>query len=79
MKKELILVGTYHFEQDKELIEIKEKKVIDLVDYLAHYKPTKVAVEWEMSKNEELNIEYQKSYENYSINEIQQIGFRLAK
>jgi hypothetical protein len=25
LKKEIILVGTYHFEQDKEIIERKEK------------------------------------------------------
>ncbi|BCB05149.1 DUF5694 domain-containing protein [Bacillus sp. KH172YL63] len=79
MKKEIILVGTYHFVQDEELIEKKEKEVIELVDYLAHYKPTKVAVEWEKSKDKELNIEYKKSKGDYSIDEIQQIGFRLAQ
>jgi Family of unknown function (DUF5694) len=79
LEKEIILVGTYHFEQDDELIEKKEKEVIELVDYLARSKPTKVAVEWEKSKDKELNIEYQKSNEDYSIDEIQQIGFRLAK
>jgi hypothetical protein len=36
-------------------------------------------VEWEMSKDKELNIEYQKSNRDFSIDEIQQIGFRLAK
>ncbi|RLL40121.1 hypothetical protein D8M04_19460 [Oceanobacillus piezotolerans] len=79
MKKEIILVGTYHFEQDEELIKKEEKEVKELVDYLAHYKPTKVAVEWEMSKDKELNIEYQNSNGNYSMDEIQQIGFRLAE
>jgi Family of unknown function (DUF5694) len=79
MKNEIIIVGTYHFEQDEELIEKKEPEVIELVDYLAHYKPTKVAVEWEMSKDKELNIEYQKFNRDFSIDEIQQIGFRLAK
>jgi hypothetical protein len=79
LKKEIILVGTFHFEQDEELIEKKEKEVKELVDYLVYYKPTKVAVEWEISKDKELNIEYQKSNGNYSIDEIQQIGFRLGK
>jgi Family of unknown function (DUF5694) len=79
LKKEIILVGTYHFEQDKEIIERKEQDIHDLVDYLAQYKPTKVALEWERSNDKELNIEYQKSNGNYSIEEIQQIGFRLAK
>lgn len=79
MEKEIILVGTYHFEQDEELIANKEKEVIELVDYLAHYKPTKVAVEWEASKDKDLNIEYKKSDRDFLIDEIQQIGFRLAK
>lgn len=79
MQKEIIFVGTYHFEQDEELIEKKEMEVIELVDYIAHYKPTKVAVEWEKSKDKELNTDYQKSNSDYSIDEIQQIGFRLAK
>jgi hypothetical protein len=79
LEKEIILVGTYHFEQDEELIAKKEKEVIELVDYLAHYKPTKVAVEWEESKDKDLNIEYKKSDRDYLIDEIQQIGFRLAK
>ncbi|MEC3883303.1 DUF5694 domain-containing protein [Halobacillus sp. HZG1] len=79
MKNEIILVGSYHFEQEEELVDKKEKEVIELVDHLAQYKPTKVAVEWEMSKDNELNIEYKKSKGDYSIDEIQQIGFRLAK
>ncbi|WP_079478896.1 DUF5694 domain-containing protein [Halobacillus salinus] len=79
MKNEIILVGSYHFEQEEELVDKKEKEVIELVDHLAQYKPTKVAVEWEMSKEKELNIEYKKSKGDYSIDEIQQIGFRLAK
>lgn len=79
MKKEIILVGTFHFEQDEDLIENKETEVKELVDYLASYNPTKVAVEWEISKDNELNIEYQKTNRNYSIDEIQQIGFRLGK
>jgi hypothetical protein len=79
LEKEIILVGTYHFEQDEELIANKEKEVIELVDYLAHYKPTKVAVEWEASKDKDLNIEYKKSDRDYLIDEIHQIGFRLAK
>lgn len=36
-------------------------------------------MEWEKSEDKELNIEYQRSNGDYSIDEIQQIGFRLAK
>ncbi|XXM70815.1 DUF5694 domain-containing protein [Lysinibacillus sphaericus] len=79
MKKEIVLVGTYHFEQNVELVGKKEKEVIELVDHLAHYKPTKVAVEWGKSADKELNLKYRKSNGDFSIDEIQQIGFRLAK
>lgn len=79
MKKEIILVGTFHFEQLEELLKDKEKEVEELVDYLCDFKPTKVALEWDKTKNKELNEEYKNSNGNYSMDEIQQVGFRLVK
>lgn len=79
MNKEIILVGTYHFEQDQEIIEQKEKEIEELVDHLADYKPTKVALEWDLAEENELNEAYQRSNGNYSIDELEQVGFRLAK
>lgn len=79
IKKEIILVGTYHFEQDEELIKEKKEEVIELVDYLSKYNPTKVALEWEKEQEQELNEAYANSNGTYSIDEIQQIGFRLAR
>lgn len=79
MKKKIILVGTFHFEQDEELINSKENEVKELVDYLAEFKPTKVALEWEKIKVDELNKEYENTKDNYSIDEVQQVGFRLAQ
>ena len=77
--KEIILVGTYHFEQHAELIKDKEYEIERLVEYLLDFNPTKIALEWEMEFNDELNKEYKDSKGNYSLNEIQQIGFRLAQ
>ncbi len=79
MKKEIILVGTFHFEQDEELIKAKELEVIELVEHLSKLKPTKIAVEWDANKSNQLNKEYKNSNGNYTISEIQQIGFRLAE
>ncbi|MGD6962271.1 DUF5694 domain-containing protein [Fictibacillus phosphorivorans] len=77
--KEIILVGTYHFEQHAEVIKDKEYEIERLVEYLLDFNPTKIALEWEMEFNDELNKEYKDSKGNYSLNEIQQIGFRLAQ
>lgn len=79
MKKEIILVGTFHFEQDEELINSKEYEVKELVDYLAEFKPTKIVLEWEKTEGDELNKEYENTEDNYSIDEVQQVGFRLAQ
>jgi Family of unknown function (DUF5694) len=78
-KKEIILVGTFHFEQEADLIRNKEDEIEELVDYLSMLKPTKVALEWEITQNEELNDKYKYSGVSEEIDEIQQIGFRLAK
>jgi hypothetical protein len=78
LKKEIILVGTYHFEQQQELIAKKEQEVYELVDYLANHRPTKIALEWERSEENELNYEFHKVDDIISINEIYQVGFRLA-
>lgn len=78
-KKEIIMVGTFHFEQDEELIRNKHKEVLELVDFLSEYNPTKIALEWEKKNDLELNEAYQKSNEIHAMDEIQQIGFRLAK
>jgi hypothetical protein len=71
LKKEIILVGTFHFEQDAELIKRKENEIKELVNYLAGFKPTGIALEWEKTEDDELNKEYKNSNGNYSIDEIQ--------
>jgi hypothetical protein len=79
LKKEIILVGTFHFEQDAELIKRKENEIKELVNYLADFKPTRIALEWEKTEDDELNKKYKNSNGNYSVDEIQQVGFRLAQ
>jgi Family of unknown function (DUF5694) len=78
-KKEIILVGTFHFEQDADRIRNKEDEIEELVDYLSKLKPTKVALEWENAQNEELNDKYKHLGVSEEIDEIQQLGLRLAK
>ena len=79
MKREIILVGTFHFKQDEELIQSKEDEIKELVDLLAKYKPNRIAVEWEKEEEYILNNEYKNFNGHYAIDEIQQIGFRLGQ
>jgi Family of unknown function (DUF5694) len=79
MEKEIILVGTFHFEQDAAIIAQKEAEINELVEHLSHFKPTKIALEWEASKELELNELYSECRWNDSMDEIHQIGFRLAR
>lgn len=75
---EIILVGTYHFAYQEDALLDKQDEILELVDFLADLEATKIAVEWERSEQEELNKGYTKSEENYEMNEIEQVGFRLA-
>lgn len=75
---EIVLVGTYHFAYQEDVLMDKQAEILELVDFLADFKPSKIAVEWERSEQEELNKGYTKSEENYDMNEIEQVGFRLA-
>ena len=79
---EIILLGTFHFNHMEELIANKQEEIIELINYLAEYQPTKIAVEWEKLEKGQLEKDYnkyKKSEELNSLNEIQQIAFRLAK
>lgn len=71
-------MGTYHFAYQKDVLLDKQVEILELVDFLADFKPSKIAVEWERSEQEELSKVYIKSEENYEMNEVEQFGFRLA-
>lgn len=75
---EIVLVGTYHFAYQEDILMGKQAEILELVNFLADFKPDKIAVEWERSEQEELDKGYTKSEENYEMNEVEQIGFRLA-
>lgn len=77
-KNEIILVGTFHFFQDEELIKNKSLEVSELVDYLAEYNPTKIALEWEKTNQQKLDEAYKNLDNPLSIDEKEQVGFRLA-
>jgi hypothetical protein len=77
-KTEIVLVGTYHFAYQKDILMNKQNEIIELVDFLAAFNPSKIALEWEKSEQEELDKGFAKNEENYEMHEIEQVGFRLA-
>ncbi|PPA68418.1 DUF5694 domain-containing protein [Jeotgalibacillus proteolyticus] len=92
-KPTIFVLGTDHFSAevngdlfstDKETILSKnrQKEMIDVVNHLKAFNPTKVALEVEKKNEKALNANYT-SYRNgdftLTINEVHQIGFRLAK
>ncbi|SOC43895.1 DUF5694 domain-containing protein [Ureibacillus acetophenoni] len=91
MKPKVLIVGTFHFggsadyiqvETDNLLSEKRQGEIIEVVGRLAKFNPTKIAVEYVKENEEALNEEYQnflKGTYELKVNEIDQIGFRLAK
>ncbi|UTR10370.1 DUF5694 domain-containing protein [Evansella sp. LMS18] len=63
------------------LSEQKQKEVLEVVEKLEKFKPTKVAVEADKAKDAALNVNY-KEYKTRNIqltaNEIHQLGFRIS-
>lgn len=102
-KNSILTLGTFHFHLVKSQFGVdfdindkdKQRELNEIIDQVEKYKPTKIFVEWEFSKQNELNELYdlylkdktfelikQKYGENetkYFDSEIQQLGFKLAK
>jgi hypothetical protein len=101
-KNKILTIGTFHFHLVKSQFGVdfdinskeKQKELTDLCKQIEIYKPTKIFVEWEYSKQNELDELYalylkDKSFElikqkygknetMYFESEVQQLGFRLA-
>ena len=88
----LTILNIYHMEEggkhgiegvtDDVLSPKRQKEIKLLVKLLAYYKPTKILVEAIPEKENEINQQYQaflKGEHELSRNEIEQVGFRLAK
>lgn len=89
---EVMILGTYHFanpgldmhnaEIDDVLSPQRQKEVAAVVDALARFKPTRVAVEAHADESPSRSLpayaEYLAGTHSQNRNEIHQIGFRLA-
>ena len=101
-KNKILTVGTFHFHLVKSQFGVdfdinskdKQNELNEIIKQIVQYKPTKIFVEWEFSKHDELEDLYNlylkdKSYElikqkygknetKYFESEIQQLGFKIA-
>lgn len=90
-KAQVMILGVYHFNNPNldviktdypdHLSEKKQREIAEVLDLLAEFKPTKIVVE---AAPESVSV--QNAYQNYlkdeyklTANEIDQLGFRLAK
>lgn len=91
-KPKLIILGTYHMatttsnvfnrEVDDVTSPERQKQIIELVEKLKRFRPTKVVVECDIENDAKTNEKYKQYLAgNYQLtkNETNQIGFRLAK
>lgn len=88
----VMILGTFHFANPGKDVhnskvkdvksQQKQKEILAVVDSLAKFKPTKIAVERMPAESDSLDLKFDK-YKNgqYELtrSEDQQIGFRLAK
>lgn len=90
-KPTIMILGTFHMGTTLDMIEIekdsmlstqRQKEIEGVVGRLKDFKPTKIALEVEKKRNGTLNEEftsYLKGDYQLKENEIDQIGYRLAK
>lgn len=85
------ILGLFHFEETGDLSAIqmedvasvqRQTEIEELVKKLQSYNPTKILVEYPAKKGASLNEEYDNyrlNKKKLGLNEIEQVGFRLAK
>lgn len=90
---EILLLGVFHFsnpgldsyrpEHDVNIFsERRQRELDEVLDLLEKFRPTKIAVEVEPNRQQELEEKYRKYVAGeleLKSNEVHQIGFRLAK
>ena len=91
-KTKVLVLGTYHMgnpgldafnmQADDVTLPKRQSEIAAFVDLLARFQPTKICLEAAANKNEELNtryLAYVSGTAELRKNEIDQVGFRLAK
>jgi hypothetical protein len=90
-KNKIMVLGTYHManpgldqfnlEADDVLVPSRQREIEELIETLAKFQPTKIAVEssWNNPRTIDAYAIYLADEAELTKNETQQIGFRLAK
>lgn len=91
-KPTLMVLGSYHFSNPgRDVVKTKatdvstpdrQKQILEMIQRLEKYKPTKIVIECDVEdqvKVQEKFAKYLKSEYQLSINEREQLGFRMAK
>lgn len=80
-RTKILPIGVFHMDQYPDFVQQKQVEISQLVDQIAVYKPTKIAVEWLDDDAEGLSNSFRYFLEcgNFTSDEIHQLGFRLAK
>jgi len=89
-KPTVLILGTFHMAPSSDLFQSKldnlltlkkQQEIREVVERIKQYKPTKLAVERVTKREHELNEEF-REYKNgdfeLQVNEIYQLGFRIA-
>ncbi|MGV3488815.1 MAG: DUF5694 domain-containing protein [Tuberibacillus sp.] len=90
LKPSVLVLGTYHmsrgqrdvYRMDPGDARTRQEEILECVELLKRYKPTKIAVEYEKVREDFLQSEYRKylnGEKQLENDEIEQFGFRLAK
>lgn len=86
-----MVLGTFHFQGSLDVVQTdagnllsdeKQQEIDEVVNELASFKPTKIAVEVEKIHNKKLNENYQDYLNNsfdLTVNEVHQLGFKAGK
>lgn len=89
-KPQITLLGTFHFAGTSDYSSVKfdaldsekrQKEIREIIDKLKPFNPTKILVEFPSNKSkiqDSLYAAYRNGYYKLTINEIDQIGFRMA-
>lgn len=91
-KPTLMVLGSYHFANPgRDVVKTKvtdvstpdrQKQILEMIQRLEKYKPTKIVLECDVENQDKLQekfAKYLKGEYQLSINEREQLGFRLAK
>ncbi|MGV2620517.1 DUF5694 domain-containing protein [Halobacillus sp. ACCC02827] len=79
---QILVMGSVHFSVEPDTVNNQQKKILEVVDCLKEYEPTKIAVEKSFLLEEEINKRYelfQAGAFQPAYDEVEQFAFRIGK